>query len=78
MPDSPMVSMVVPTYNERERLEHFVRTLVGVLRGADRRARSSSSTTTRRTGLVNWPTASRATCPCASCTAAGNWGSGAR
>ena len=34
MPDSPMVSMVVPTYNERERLEHFVRTLVGVLQGA--------------------------------------------
>jgi dolichol-phosphate mannosyltransferase len=29
-----MVSMVVPTYNERERLEHFVRTLVGVLRDA--------------------------------------------
>ena len=34
MPDRPMVSMVVPTYNERERLEHFVRTLVGVLQGA--------------------------------------------
>jgi dolichol-phosphate mannosyltransferase len=29
-----MVSMVVPTYNERERLEHFARTLVGVLGGA--------------------------------------------
>jgi len=29
-----MVSMIVPTYNERERLEHFVRTLVGVLDGA--------------------------------------------
>jgi dolichol-phosphate mannosyltransferase len=29
-----MVSMVVPTYNERERLEHFVRTLAGVLQGA--------------------------------------------
>ena len=26
-----MVSMVVPTYNERERLEHFVRALAGVL-----------------------------------------------
>ena len=34
MPDRPMVSMVVPTYNERERLEHFVRTLVGVFRDA--------------------------------------------
>ena len=34
MPDRPMVSMVVPTYNERERLEHFVRTLAGVLRAA--------------------------------------------
>ena len=34
MPERPMVSMVVPTYNERERLEHFVRTLVGVLRDA--------------------------------------------
>ena len=34
MPDKPLVSMVVPTYNERERLEHFVRTLVGVLRDA--------------------------------------------
>jgi dolichol-phosphate mannosyltransferase len=34
VPDRPMVSMVVPTYNERERLEHFVRTLVGVLRDA--------------------------------------------
>ena len=31
MPDNPTVSMVVPTYNERERLEHFVRALVGVL-----------------------------------------------
>jgi dolichol-phosphate mannosyltransferase len=29
-----MVSMVVPTYNERERLEQFVRSLVGVLDGA--------------------------------------------
>lgn len=34
MPDTPMISMVVPTYNERERLEHFVRTLVGVFQGA--------------------------------------------
>jgi len=34
VPDSPMVSMVVPTYNERERLEHFVGTLVAVLRDA--------------------------------------------
>jgi dolichol-phosphate mannosyltransferase len=32
--DGLMVSMVVPTYNERERLQHFVRTLVGVLQGA--------------------------------------------
>jgi dolichol-phosphate mannosyltransferase len=29
-----MVSMVVPTYNERERLDHFVRTLVRVLEDA--------------------------------------------
>jgi dolichol-phosphate mannosyltransferase len=29
-----MVSMVVPTYNERERLGHFVRALAGVLRDA--------------------------------------------
>jgi dolichol-phosphate mannosyltransferase len=29
-----MVSMIVPTYNERERLEHFIRALVGVLRDA--------------------------------------------
>ena len=34
MLDRPMVSMVVPTYNERERLEHFVRALVGVLENA--------------------------------------------
>ncbi len=34
MPDGPLVSIVVPTYNERERLEHFVRTLVRVLEGA--------------------------------------------
>lgn len=34
MPDRPMVSMVVPTYNERERLAHFVRALVGVLHDA--------------------------------------------
>ena len=34
MPDTPMISMVVPTYNERERLEHFVRTLCGVFQGA--------------------------------------------
>jgi len=34
VPDTPTVSLVVPTYNERERLEHFVRTLVGVLRDA--------------------------------------------
>jgi dolichol-phosphate mannosyltransferase len=34
VPDNPLVSMVVPTYNERERLEHFVRTLVGVLHDA--------------------------------------------
>jgi dolichol-phosphate mannosyltransferase len=32
--DAPLVSIVVPTYNERERLEHFVRTLVGVLERA--------------------------------------------
>ena len=34
MSDAPLVSIVVPTYNERERLEHFVRTLVGVLERA--------------------------------------------
>jgi dolichol-phosphate mannosyltransferase len=34
VPDRPTVSMVVPTYNERERLEHFVRALVRVLEGA--------------------------------------------
>ena len=34
MPDGPLVSIVVPTYNERERLEHFVRTLVRVLEEA--------------------------------------------
>jgi dolichol-phosphate mannosyltransferase len=28
---APLVSIIVPTYNERERLEHFVRTLVRVL-----------------------------------------------
>jgi dolichol-phosphate mannosyltransferase len=31
VPHAPLVSIVVPTYNERERLEHFVRTLVHVL-----------------------------------------------
>ena len=31
MPDGPLVSIVVPTYNERERLEHFVGLLAGVL-----------------------------------------------
>ncbi|HSP90044.1 MAG TPA: polyprenol monophosphomannose synthase [Vicinamibacterales bacterium] len=34
VPDRPMVSMVVPTYNERERLDHFVRTLARVLKDA--------------------------------------------
>jgi dolichol-phosphate mannosyltransferase len=31
VPDGPLVSIIVPTYNERERLELFVRTLVRVL-----------------------------------------------
>jgi len=31
VPDGPLVSIVVPTYNERERLEHFVGLLAGVL-----------------------------------------------
>jgi dolichol-phosphate mannosyltransferase len=34
VPHDPLVSMVVPTYNERERLEQFIRTLVGVLERA--------------------------------------------
>jgi len=34
LPDRPLLSIVVPTYNERERLEPFVRALVSVLRDA--------------------------------------------
>ena len=63
---SPAVSIVVPTYNERERLEEFVRTVVHVLGVLP--PNSSSSMTTPRTEPGSSRTAWRANFRSGSCT----------
>jgi GT2 family glycosyltransferase len=68
-----MVSMVVPTYNERERLEHFVRTLVGVLQGAGLHSEIIIVDDNSPDGTGEVAEGLRASCRCAWCTAPESW-----